>query len=105
MYEHLAACWKTSTDDRWDSLKPCPFCGSEPMLGKVESGTRRHPPIFAVTCIRCGAEMQGEFIPELVRRWNDRVDAPCAVDMEKARAAAACVMERIPNALRMLEDS
>ena len=36
-------------------LKPCPFCGHEPMFGKVRPATRKSPPLFGITCIHCGA--------------------------------------------------
>lgn len=61
-------------------LKPCPFCGREPMFGKVRPGTRDHPTLFGITCIHCGAEMTGEFIPELIRRWNARAAATAFID-------------------------
>ena len=47
-------------------LKPCPFCGSESMLGEVRPATRKSPPLFGITCIHCGAEMTDEFVPELI---------------------------------------
>lgn len=56
------------------ALKPCPFCGSEPMLGEVRPATRKSPPLFGITCIHCGAEMTDEFVPELIQRWNARAD-------------------------------
>lgn len=31
-------------------LKPCPFCGSEPMLGEVRPATRKSPPLFGIWC-------------------------------------------------------
>lgn len=84
-------------------LKPCPFCGHEPMFGKVRPGTRKHPPLFGITCIHCGTEMTGEFIDELIRQWNTRVAVSASID--KMEAEIQHVMEQIPNALRMLEDS
>ena len=79
-------------------LKPCPFCGSEPMLGEVRPATRKSPPLFGITCIHCGAEMTDEFVPELIQRWNTRVTATASIDKEVQQ-----VMERVPNALKMLE--
>lgn len=86
-------------------LKPCPFCGSEPMLGEVRPATRKSPPLFGITCIHCGAEMTDEFVPELIQRWNTSVTATASIDKEVMVGAVQQVMERIPNALRMLEDS
>lgn len=86
-------------------FEPCPFCGREPTLGKVRNGTKRHPPLFGITCIHCGAEMTGEFVPELIGRWNTRVTATASIDKEVMAGTVQQVMERIPNALKMLEDS
>lgn len=86
-------------------LKPCPFCGSEPMLGEVRPATRKSPPLFGITCIHCGAEMPDEFVPELIQRWNTRVTATASIDKEVMAGTVQQVMERIPNALKMLEDS
>ena len=86
-------------------LKPCPFCGSEPMLGEVRPATRKSPPLFGITCIHCGAKMTDEFVPELIQRWNTRVTATASIDKEVMAGTVQQVMERIPNALRMLEDS
>ena len=63
-------------------LKPCPFCGSEPMLGEVRPATRKSPPLFGITCIHCGAEMTDEFVPELIQRWNTSVTATASIDKE-----------------------
>lgn len=60
-------------------LKPCPFCGHEPMTG--------------------------EFVPELIQRWNARAVATASIDKEVMAGTVQHVMEQIPNALRMLEDS
>lgn len=43
-------------------LKPCPFCGHEPMSGEVRPATRKSPPLFGITCIHCGAEMTGRSV-------------------------------------------
>ena len=87
------------------ALKPCPFCGSEPMLGEVRPATRKSPPLFGITCIHCGAEMTDEFVPELIRRWNARAAATASIDKEVMAGMVQQVMERVPNALKMLEDS
>lgn len=63
-------------------LKPCPFCGHEPMSGEVRPATRKSPPLFGITCIHCGAEMTGEFIDELIQRWNARAAATASIDKE-----------------------
>lgn len=86
-------------------LKPCPFCGSESMLGEVRPATRKSPPLFGITCIHCGAEMTDEFVPELIQRWNTRVTATASIDKEVMAGMVQQVMERVPNALKMLEDS
>lgn len=86
-------------------LKPCPFCGSEPMFGEVRPATRKSPPLFGITCIHCGAKMTDEFVPELIWRWNTRVTATAFIDKEVMAGTVQQVMERIPNALKMLEDS
>lgn len=86
-------------------LKPCPFCGHEPMFGEVRPATREHPPLFGITCIHCGAKMTDEFVPELIWRWNTRVTATAFIDKEVMAGTVQQVMERIPNALKMLEDS
>lgn len=52
------------------------------MFGKVRPGTRDHPTLFGITCIHCGAELTGEFIPELIRRWNARAAATASIDKE-----------------------
>lgn len=75
------------------------------MLGEVRPATREHPPLFGITCIHCGAEMTDEFVPELIRRWNARVAATASIDKEVMAGTVQQVMERIPNALRILEDS
>lgn len=87
------------------ALKPCPFCGHEPMSGEVRPATRKSPPLFGITCIHCGAEMTGEFIDELIQRWNARAAATASIDKEVMAGTVQHVMEQIPNALRMLEDS
>lgn len=69
------------------ALKPCPFCGSEPMFGKVRPGTRDHPTLFGITCIHCGAELTGEFIDELIQRWNARAAATASIDKEVMKGA------------------
>ncbi|MTQ70174.1 restriction alleviation protein, Lar family, partial [[Ruminococcus] torques] len=82
-----------STDDRKVEdmsehiLKPCPFCGSESMLGEVRPATRKSPPLFGITCIHCGAEMTDEFVPELIQRWNTRVTATASIDKEVMEGA------------------
>lgn len=86
-------------------LKPCPFCGSESMLGEVRPATSKSPSLFGITCIHCGAEMTDEFVPELIQRWNTRVTATASIDKEVMAGAVQQVMERVPNALKMLEDS
>lgn len=87
-------------------LKPCPFCGSEPMLGEVRPATRSSSaPLFGITCIHCGAEMTDEFVPELIQRWNTRITATASIDKEVMAGTVQQVMERVPNALKMLEDS
>lgn len=68
-------------------LKPCPFCGHEPMFGEVRPATREHPPLFGITCIHCGAEMTDEFVPELIQRWNTRVTATASIDKEVMEGA------------------
>ena len=75
------------------------------MLGKVSPATRKSPPLFSITCIHCGAEMTGEFTPELIGRWNTRTAASASIDKEVMEEEIQRVMEQIPNALRMLEDS
>ncbi|WP_418193315.1 Lar family restriction alleviation protein, partial [Alistipes sp.] len=50
-------------------LKPCPFCGSESMLGEVRPATRKSPPLFGITCIHCGAEMTDEFVASVSDRY------------------------------------
>lgn len=75
------------------------------MLGKARLGTRGHPPMFGITCIHCGAEMTGEFTPELIGRWNTRTAATASIDKEVMEAEIQRVVEQIPNALRILEDS
>lgn len=86
-------------------LKPCPFCGSEQMFGEVRPAARKSPPLFGITCIHCGAKMTDEFVPELIQRWNTRVTATAFIDKEVMAGTVQQVMERIPNALKMLEDS
>lgn len=75
------------------------------MLGEVRPATRKSPPLFGITCIHCGAEMTDEFVPELIWRWNTRVTATAFIDKEVMAGTVQQVMERIPNALKMLEDS
>lgn len=75
------------------------------MLGKVRPATRKSPPLFGITCIHCGAEMTDEFVPELIQRWNARAVAAASIDKEVMAGTVQHVMEQIPNALRMLEDS
>jgi Lar family restriction alleviation protein len=69
------------------ALKPCPFCGSEPMLGEVRPAMRKSPPLFGITCIHCGAEMSDEFVPELIQRWNARAVATASIDKEVMKGA------------------
>jgi hypothetical protein len=75
------------------------------MLGEVRPATRKSPPLFGITCIHCGAEMTDEFVPELIQRWNARAVATASIDKEVMAGTVQEVMERIPNALRILEDS
>lgn len=49
--------------------------------------------------------MLGEFVPELIQRWNTRVTATASIDKEVMAGMVQQVMERVPNALKMLEDS
>ena len=74
-------------------------------FGEVRPATRKSPPLFGITCIHCGAEMTGEFIDELIWRWNTRAVATASIDKEVMAGTVQQVMERIPNALKMLEDS
>lgn len=75
------------------------------MLGEVRPATRKSPPLFGITCIHCGAEMTDEFVPELIQRWNARAVATASIDKKVMAGTVQHVMEQIPNALRMLEDS
>lgn len=47
----------------------------------------------------------GETLHGKVQRWNTRVTATASIDKEVMAGTVQQVMERIPNALRMLEDS
>lgn len=75
------------------------------MFGEVRPATRKSPPLFGITCIHCGAEMTDEFTPELIGRWNTRTAATASIDKEVMEAEIQRVVEQIPNALRILEDS
>lgn len=68
-------------------LKPCPFCGHEPMSGEFRPATRKSPPLFGISCIHCGAEMTGEFIDELIQRWNARAAATASIDKKVMKGA------------------
>ena len=57
------------------------------MLGEVRPATRKSPPLFGITCIHCGAEMTGEFIAELIQRWNARAAATASIDKEVMKGA------------------
>lgn len=50
-------------------------------------------------------EMTDEFVPELIQRWNTRVTATASIDKEVMAGTVQQVMEWVPNALKMLEDS
>lgn len=54
------------------------------MSGEVRPATRKSPPLFGITCIHCGAEMTGEFIDELIQRWNARAAATASMDKDGA---------------------
>ena len=41
----------------------------------------------------------------IMKRWNTRVTATASIDKEVMAGTVQQVMERIPNALKMLEDS
>ena len=75
------------------------------MLGEVRPAMRKSPPLFGITCIHCGAEMTDEFVPELIQRWSARAVATASVATAVMAGAVPEVMDRIPNALKMLEDS
>ena len=49
--------------------------------------------------------MTDEFVPELIQRWNTRITATASLDKEVMAGTVQQVMERVPNALKMLEDS
>lgn len=49
--------------------------------------------------------MTDEFVPELIQRWNARAAATASIDKEVMAGMVQQVMERVPNALKMLEDS
>lgn len=75
------------------------------MFGAVRPATRESPPLFGITCPHCWVRMTDEFVPELIQRWNTRVTATASIDKEVMAGTVQQVMERIPNALRMLEGS
>lgn len=56
-------------------------------LDEVRPATRKSPPLFGITCIHCGAEMTGEFIDELIQRWNARAAATASIDKEVMKGA------------------
>lgn len=59
-----------------DELKPCPFCGGEPLAMET------HPGYGLVCCSRCGASTDpDEAMPpdELVKAWNTRYKRTCEI--------------------------
>jgi Lar family restriction alleviation protein len=68
-------------------LKPCPFCGSEPIL--LETNERRpdqYQRYVTVRCDECGIEMGEEFEHEIIAAWNTRA-------MQSATAPSEDVVE------------
>lgn len=52
-----------------EELKPCPFCGSNPIF--LDVGENK--PLYEITCLECdGAQLLGSNKDELVKEWNTR---------------------------------
>lgn len=90
-----------------NELKPCPFCGGEPILRK-ERAEHNLFDYFTIRCFVCSAEGVGSIYKiEAVTKWNTRHydDAPAYVrklqllDIENAN-----LIERYENQMEQLRD-
>jgi len=55
------------------NLKPCPFCGAQPMVGSL-SGDNENWSIWCDDCkIPCVENDIDETLEDIIRQWNRRV--------------------------------
>ena len=60
-----------------DNVKPCPFCGSSNISGKIYDpfdGYQGHFIIHQIRCGNCGAQVERKDILEAVEAWNRRCE-------------------------------
>lgn len=72
-----------------EELKPCPFCGGDPIMRRTvqeypadaDGPAGDYDAWFTFHCDDCGVEMGGEYRAEAIAAWNRRAPSP---DMREA---------------------
>ena len=55
-------------------LKPCPFCGSEALVHKMDRLTTKDRYFFKLECKKCGACQERQTKEKAIEAWNKRVE-------------------------------
>lgn len=73
-------------------LRPCPFCGGEPVLNVTDNNSYNGTVVTEIRCKKCysggrttvsynhsvtvGSEAHNDIVKEVIRTWNSRVEIP-----------------------------
>ena len=83
-------------------LLPCPFCGSEDVLGyKPHDRTNGE---FAVCCLDCDVEMYGKSKKATTRKWNTRKPMERILERTKEKASSIYQDKSKGNQFVFLDD-